>query len=331
MKYGFFILFMLCYTLASAQGKSPADFGYRYLQMVYKNDTVNIFIKSKKGEELKPKPLFFFAQGSLPIPLIAYNKNGATSPFPFNTDSLCVHYHLVVAGKPFIPIIVSTDQLEPDFTFLDSNRHFPIPYSQRNHLDYYVNRNIAIIKFLQKQPYINKERLVAAGHSEGSTVVAKMATVFPRITQLIYSGGNPLGRITTIVTRDRFKETDSLQSAEKDLATWKEIVDNPSANYPAHGDSYKTTFDFSTPPIQYLQKIKIPVLVCYGTKDVGAASFNDFMRIDMIRRRKTNFFFKTYIGTEHNYFYLRSDGSINYDIFNWDKVAVDWAGWLQHH
>ena len=40
-------------------------------------DTVDILIKSKKGEELRPKPLLLFCQGSLPIPLLVkYNENG---------------------------------------------------------------------------------------------------------------------------------------------------------------------------------------------------------------------------------------------------------------
>jgi dienelactone hydrolase len=81
--------------------------------------------------------------------------------------------------------------------------------------------------------------------------------------------------------------------------------------------------------LNYLEKLKIPVLVTYGTKDWGLP-YNDFLRVDLIRRHKNNFTFKAYIGTEHNFFPLKADGQPNYDIFNWDKVASDWLKWLNY-
>ncbi|WP_315816886.1 hypothetical protein [Paraflavitalea speifideaquila] len=90
-----------------------------------------------------------------------------------------------------------------DLTYKDSTGSYPKAYSDRNYLDYYVNRNIEVIKYLQKQPWILRSTLVAAGHSEGATIVAKLASTFPRITHLIYSGGNPMGRIASIVVNSR--------------------------------------------------------------------------------------------------------------------------------
>ncbi len=69
------------------------------------------------------------------------------------------------------------------------------------------------------------------------------------------------------------------------------------------------------------------MFITYGTKDLSAP-FNDFMRVDFIRKSKNNFTFKAYIGTEHNFFPLTADSKPNYDIFNWDKVADDWLKWL---
>jgi hypothetical protein len=71
----------------------------------------------------------------------------------------------------------------------------------------------------------------------------------------------------------------------------------------------------------------MPVLVSYGTKDFSSP-YNDYLRVEMMRQKKNNFTFKAYIGTEHNYFPLKPNGEINYDIFNWDKVANDWRQWL---
>jgi dienelactone hydrolase len=76
-----------------------------------------------------------------------------------------------------------------------------------------------------------------------------------------------------------------------------------------------------------LEKLKIPVLVTFGTKD-WCSPYVDLMRVIFIEKGKTNFQFNAYIGTEHNYFPLTSEGKPNYDIFNWDKVADNWLEWL---
>jgi hypothetical protein len=50
--------------------------------------------------------------------------------------------------------------------------------------------------------------------------------------------------------------------------------------------------------------------------------------VEAIMQKRKNFTFKAYIGTEHNFFPVKPDGTVNYDIFNWDKVAEDWRKWL---
>jgi len=309
--------------------KQTEDYGFRHFQIKYKNDPVDILVRSAKDEEKKPKPLLFFCQGSLPIPLIVYDESGGFGTFPFNPDSLSKDYHIAIVGKPFIPVIADIKTLQSDFTYRDSTGNFPANYIQRNLLTYYTSRNLEVIRYLQKQPWITKDKLVVAGHSEGSTIAAKIASQSKKITHLIYASGNPLGRMLTIITQSRHDETDSMQWAENVFKTWQSIVQEPEKMDATKGDTYKATYGFSMPPFSYLEKIKIPVLVCYGTKDEGAVPFNDYLRVEMIRRKKTNFSFNAYFGTEHNYFGLKPDGQTDYDKFNWDKVAMDWLKWLR--
>ena len=74
------------------------------MRMQYHGDTVDILIKSKKGEINILKPVFLFCQGSLPIPLIIkYDSSGKQkiyNIFPFNPDSLSKEYHLAIISKP---------------------------------------------------------------------------------------------------------------------------------------------------------------------------------------------------------------------------------------
>lgn len=331
MKSFLLILFFSFCAVTYGQD-TPEIFGFRHLQTVYKGDTVDILIKSKKGEEFKKKPLLLFCQGSLPIPLIVKygerDKQGIYHVFVFNPDSLSNEYHLAIIGKPYIPLVVEQKLLRSDMTFTDTSGEFPKRYIERNLLDYYADRDIFVIKYLQKQNWVSNKNLVVAGHSEGSTIAAKLAMKFPRVSKLIYSGGNPLGRVLTMVEQERVDETDSKQYAENAINRWKNIVDSSTKMDTKFGDTYRATYGFSIPPIQYLQKLKIPVLVCYGTKDVDLP-YNDYLRVEMIRLEKRNFTFKAYIGAEHNFFFLKPNGEINYDIFNWNKVADYWRTWLK--
>ena len=43
--------------------------GYRIYNLEYDGFPVDCVVKSKKGDESKRKPVFFFAQGSLPRPI----------------------------------------------------------------------------------------------------------------------------------------------------------------------------------------------------------------------------------------------------------------------
>jgi len=330
VKSACWLLIVFPLALRAQQG-SEKLFGYTHLQTLYKGDTVNMLVKSKAGEENKRKPIFLFCQGSLPIPLmITYTANGKTqvgNVFVFNPDVLTDKYHLVIISKPGIPLITDQRALSDSYTFKDSTGNFPGAYTERNLLDYYVERNKEVIRFLNRQNWVSKEGLVIAGHSEGSTIAAKLALETKAVTALIYSGGNPLGRIMTIIERNRLLEKDSTDLTTEDMVHWQNVVNDPEQMEGTKGDSHKTTYQFSVPPIQYLEKLKIPVLVSYGSKD-AIAPFEMYLRVEMIRQKKKNFSFRVYRGTEHNYFPLHADGSINYDIFNWDQVAKDWREWL---
>ncbi|MBX9783837.1 MAG: dienelactone hydrolase family protein [Chitinophagaceae bacterium] len=330
IKNSFCIFLVFILNDCFAQIKTPRDCGYTHLTTIYKGDTVDILIWSKAGEELKPKPLFLFCQGSLPKPLLMVDANGNSPAFPFRTETFETDFHIAIIGKPGIPAVCEFSKLQSDYTYVDSTGKFPEKYIQNNLPDYYVQRNIAVIKFLQKQSWVTKEKLIVAGHSEGSTVAAQMAASFKGITHLIYAGGNPMGRIMSIVSQRRAEETDtdSTRFGEKDFEYWQKVVDNKTSMEGWPGDTYKATYDFSKPSFDLLRKLKIPVLVCYGSKD-WSTPFNDYLRADFIRQNKTNFTFKAYIGTEHNFFPLDKDGRPDYNTYNWNKVGEDWKSWIK--
>lgn len=331
MKSYILVFLLLAYTMmAYAQPINPASLGFRHFQIPYQDIKSELLVKSKKGDELKTKPLFFFSQGSLPKPLIITEDKDVYGVFPFNTDSLLEEYHLVIVGKPGVPLMAERKNLNEQYCYIDANGKMPPSYIQHNVLDFYVTRNIFILEWMRKQSWVNKSRLVVAGHSEGSTIVAKMAVQYPKITDIIYAGGNPMGRIMSIIAEERFHETDSSKLADHSFSYWKEALKHPNNMDASRGDTDSATIGFSYPPMHYLTQLKIPVLVSYGTKD-WATPYIDYLQIETIRQKKSNFQFDAYIGKEHNFFAVRKDGSIDYDQYNWDKVALDWLSWLHNN
>ncbi|AYA35821.1 hypothetical protein D3Y59_01420 [Hymenobacter oligotrophus] len=313
-------------ALGAPFAKTPADFGYRHLRCAFGRDTVDVLVMSKPGEEQQRKPVLLVVQGSLPRPLIVPHANGAYNWFGFTPKLYTDAYHLVIIGKPGIPVLAEQTELQRNLSYFEPKTQAPpAAYCQRNYLDYYVARNNTVLKYLAKQPWADRRRIVAAGHSEGSNVVAKMAATSRQLTHVIYLSGNPLGRMSTIVTQQRSAEPTA--SAEEAFRNWQQIVDKPDEITCGPGDSPKTTYSFSVPPMQYLRKARVPVLVVYGTRD-AAAPFNDYLRLELMRQRNTRVSFKEYPGLEHNFFGFKND-KVDYDQFHWDDVAQDFLSWVE--
>lgn len=327
MRNYFIAISLLLSLHLFAQTPTPESLGLRHLQTIYQNDTVDILIKSKKGDELKPKPVFLFIQGSLPKPLIiVYDTTHAYQVFPFKLDSMLEKYHVAIIGKPYIPLVVNQNELTKTNYVDPATKEFPAAYTKRNYPGYYVQRDKVVIRFLQKQSWVTKNKFVVAGHSEGSTVAAKLASISKEVTQLIYLSGNPFGRILSMIEESRSKETNANMLAENNFTYWERVVDSPN-DMNDKGDTHKATYDFSFPSIEYLKRLSIPVLVAYGTKDY-CSPYNDLLRVEMMRSKKNNFTFKAYIGLEHNFFPLDKNGMPDYDIYNWDKIGEDIYQWL---
>lgn len=334
LRYLALLLLLTCFEPAHAQPKTPADFGYRHLRLPYQHDTVDVLVLSKKGEELTRKPLLFFAQGSLPKPLLLYNERGAYPVFVFAKPGshYLDSYHLAIAGKPGVPVVADTKSLQLNLTYNDPRTGLPpVAYCQRNYLEYYARRNTAVLRYLARQSWVDARDISAVGHSEGTAVVARMARHPGPLRRVIYLTGSPLGKILTVVTGLRKSEADST-SAENELLHWQQVVAAPRAcdcNTPGDSNLNIASFSEIQNPLQDFLHARIPVFVGYGTRD-NAAVVNDYFRLEAIRAGKTNFTFRAYPGLEHNFAGF-TNGQVDYEKWNWDRVARDFFTWMQTH
>lgn len=331
MKKILFFLLLFLSLFAAAKVNKPEDFGFKHIGLSFNNDSIDVLVLSKKGEEERLKPLFFFCQGSLPIPLIITEGEMSYPSFPFDTKKLCEKYHLVIVGKPGIPLIFESKNLQPDFSYVEDYSYLPPKkYILNNHLDYYVQRNLHVLDYFINQKYIDRKTVIVAGHSQGARVACEMTLQSQSITHLIYASGNPCGQIMAMVSASRQRENpiDTLSPAENDLLYFQEVVADSNNIQLINGETNKSIYSFSKSSLTTFPSLNIPVLICYGTLDTSAP-FNDLLRVEVIKQRKSNFTFKSYIGLDHNYFGTDKNGQIDYENFNWDRVANDWANWLE--
>jgi pimeloyl-ACP methyl ester carboxylesterase len=328
MKH-FLALTALFMSVALQAQQLPEEFGFRHYESISGNDTAHILVQSMKGEEHVKKPLFFFCQGSLPVPLIVTSKEGPYGTFPFSTDALCKKYHLVIVGKPGVPLIAADTTLAPGFVYLDpSTGKMPAKYTQNNLPEFYVARNLRVLHMLGELPFATERGLVVAGHSQGASVAARMAAADKTVSRLIFASGNPMGQIMSMMGAARAHETDSTQDGEMQLRYWSETCAHKTDLNDEHGDTYRSVYDFSEPSVNYLRELKIPVLVSYGTIDY-CTPFIDYMRVDFTRSGKENFTYNAYVGRNHNFFGMQPDGRTDHSDFGWDIVVADWMKWLE--
>ena len=99
--------------------RTPEEFGYRHLVVLFGKDSVDVLVQSKKGEEKLRKPLLLWCQGSLPTPLILVDKGGPYRVFPFispaGVDSLAAICHLAIISKPGIALVADVEGQNPNF------------------------------------------------------------------------------------------------------------------------------------------------------------------------------------------------------------------------
>jgi predicted esterase len=330
VKRHFILIVLIIITVESLAQKALSDKGYFIKTVPYNGDTLEILVKTENPHKLEKKLIFLFCHGSLPRPLGVREKDGTYSiaAFPFNISQELLHkYHFVSMSKAQIPAIPDEDLVDENFWYKPKNPDDLLEFWKRDYLDYYVGANTAVVNYLITQTWVDPSQFVISGHSQGSHVATKVASESSAVTHLIFSAGNPMGRMMNMISAVRDEE-DSESRAEGYFKWWNKVVENPTDSISASGgDSFKSEFTFNEPVFEALLDLSIPVLVSYGTRDHGVL-FNDFLRIEAIRRRNKYIKFKDYIGLEHNYFPVDREGNINYEQFGWTNVFNDWMAWI---
>jgi pimeloyl-ACP methyl ester carboxylesterase len=299
-------------------------------------DSIRFIVKEN---DTKPKPVIVFIQGSGNGSLIIKNKNQSHSILeslipPESFDK----YNFVLVSKPGVPICESSDS---SCQLWSEKRGDYNLFVKNDYKDYYVSAISQVIDFLKKQDFVDSQKIYLIGHSQGSSIAAKLAATYPgKVNKLVFMSGCILDRkyqeINTIRKKEDYRmlshanaqlKIDSIYENYRDL---KEImsygVDTTNLDYYYYRYDYSFNFD---PSLQYLLQYKQPTLVIYGSADLKSKEL-DLLPLFYTRANKNNLSFICYSNYDHNYFEREYDaqGKLLSEKFHWPDVFKDIDSWL---
>lgn len=316
---------------------------YRGFALVEAGDSIRFFVVSKPGEEKIKKPLILYRQGSLPIPIFTrYPEGVSVNALPAQFPDYLSKYHMVVISKPGVPLIFNSSEVEDYYNKVINQRVASKKYLENNHLDYYVSSSNKVLSFLMKQPWIDFNKIVVVGGSEGYSVAAKLAAVNQSITHLVAYSGHSNGRFDYLIKEQRHEYLTGKANAQETqqridslYVLWKDICANPKSVDKLYYDTYYAWSSFSEPPINSLLKLNIPLYISYGTKDNDweIVEGNDLLPIRFMQAGKTNLTLSPCLDCDHSLYQIKQDaqGNITERIDRSGEFIKDYMEWLDTH
>lgn len=335
MKLKFSLLFIILSQFFISQQGKIINNQSTVFEISDKNDKIEFMVVDT---ELKDKkPVFLWCQGSLPYPLYVNSKEegiwmiggGITN---FNIGNIVKNYHLVVIAMPETPLIADEKDINESYWYFGNSKNKNQPtteFQKADYLENYVNRAQKVLKFLNKQKWVDRSKLIVAGSSQGSKVATKIAAVNKNVSKLGLFSANPFGRIDQMI-RDNRKQ------AEQNRISWEEAEKGIEKEYQTFRDAYNPEKvaknpnliawkSFSIPLLDDWLNFNKPIYLAYGTHDI-ASDLNDMVPLYFIRENKNNLTLKRYLNLEHNFFEVEN-GRPNHDKPHWEMVMDDFVEW----
>lgn len=324
-KYFFVILILfIFFDLSKAQESYLKKQCFTKFNLGYKGKVLDYVVSDTIFN--KKKPVLIFIQGSGPLPLFFYHNNDTFNFLPINYNKYYNDFRLVLINKQGVGLI---DDYNKNY-FIREN--LSIPYLEYTDLKHRVNVTKKIITHLKKQNWVTDIYIV--GHSEGYRVVASVAKRNRKIKKVVCMSANPFNRFAQFRLEERIKsikglETDSIVDKNIDsLYNSFEILPQLEFDkaqqfeklYFENEISYNYTFS-----IDDLLITKIPILVTYGTADIGSLD-NDLLPYFFKKNNKDNLLIKKYTSLDHNYRLLSKEGKVIER--HWNDVFDDVVTWL---
>lgn len=326
------ILFCItsCLTFAQDQ-KQP----YTTFTLKDKHSTIEFLVY--ETDLTQSKPVLLFLQGSLPIPLVILDNAGNyhySILENFDLETITKHFHLVAITSPFTPLVVKYDEITEQGLYVPDTskpREIDVNHLLNDKMEVYTNRIDQVIKFLENQSWVNKNKIHVFGHSQGSRVAVVAAANNKKIKSVGLFGYNPFGRLEQFIRQAR-------KDAATGKITWEEadVIINDNIDFmkdlqdedSIHAKPYYTSWkSFSNSTLKELLSLKQPIYISYGTED-NVSDQCDMLPLLFIENGKSNYFVKRYAGLEHNFFPIDETGKVDYENGKWKLVINEYSKWI---
>ncbi|MET4083525.1 putative esterase [Pedobacter sp. UYP30] len=333
----FFLLFptiVFCQDLGKVDGLNS-----RHFQLKGKQDTINFILINDRIDTVKP--LLIFCQGSTPVPLVIQYAQGSKfipALSAFNYQEIAKKYHLVIISMPKTPFEVKIDKLNKFYNYVpDTAKSDSLSndYLKNNYLDNYVSRAKKVIKYLYRQKWINKKKIIVVGHSQGAKVALEIAVNNRKIYKIGFLCGNPFGRLDQYIRLERYFSITGKKTPQESQAmidnyykVWEDVIAHPKDLEVKYGDPSITWTSFDKPLLADFLKIKIPIYVAYGTEDFRSVMC-DLLPIYFISAGKENLTMKPYVGLEHNFMELDKNRNPIVEKMHWQEVIDNLTTWIE--
>lgn len=304
---------------------------YEHFSLLLKNDTIN-YHTYQKTEIDSIKNILVYVQGSGSSPLFKVKREGKSrwiaGSVPFDLSQIPNDYLFVIISKKGIPFCT---QLDKDYVA-------PKIYYKNETLEYRTEQvNLVIKDILVKHIRSTISRIAVIGHSEGSSVIAKLGTINENVSHFGYwcGTGNSQWYDSALstwkqVNRNEISEREAIIKMDSMFSIYKDITENKNnINKQWMGNSYRRWYHFSEPPIENLLKIDKPIFAIIGAADRSVAVEGMYLiPIEFIRKGKDNLSFKVYPNLDHNLDSLSQSGV---RTSHWNKVFLEFLKWVEEN
>ena len=270
------ILILVLVNLSFSQMGTVIENKVTLFSLEQEKDTIDFIVVDTLLNE--KKPIFLWCQGSLPIPIFCEIKNygyyfigGGVSNFDYK--EITKAFHLVIISMPKTPILAKKENLNKSYEYvlnIEVPHQYLEEYIEANFLENYVNRANTVLNFLKDQSWVNNDKLVVAGHSQGTKIATKLATQ-NNITHLGLFSANPFGRIDQYIREARldaqlgkisWKKADSLMN--ENYLFYQQVNNKDSIKV---NPSLKAWKSFTETYYDDWLTLDIPIYLAYGTED----------------------------------------------------------------
>lgn len=327
----FFITFFYCLII---NGQNEDDFhiekaGFIKTVLKTKKDTI-VFLISKSPNTAKPTILF--VQGSKPLPLVFYDQQSTNSIIPFSIKEYTDKFNFVIIARKGIPLIGTYDRDTQGY--VNEKGEIPKEYIKNDNLYYRVSQVRLVLNYLYKDKLFKRDSMFVIGHSEGYRVVSKLAENNSKIAKLVCMSADPFNRISASIMEERIKSFENKKDTSNQIEI-NELIDDYK-NIPLTRIKYKDKMGFNNwlsynENLSYesLRKFKNPILIVYGTDDIGSIH-NDLVPFLL---PDNDVKLKAYPNCNHNFEKKEFDvsGKPLEDSYHWDEVFKDIINWLLYN